>query len=254
MKKIVILIISITLLTACSDSTSSYDKPPQGTISIAHLKSLAATESYIITDDIAIEGHVVANDLYGEFYKSIVICDNSAGIEIAIDSRKTATQFPISAHVTVYCSGLCIGDYGGQLTLGVTPIDKYSVSRISEKDILRYFLVDKDNPQTIKPTTMNIRDINTTHIGNFIRIDNVTFGTQAGSTWCEQDPLTEEYITTERIVTNKIGDTFTIRCIGECKYNSEPLPSGYGSICGIVEYFNQEYSLRVVNHLIEFND
>lgn len=237
---------------SCQDSSVGFDERPHGVISIAHLKTLATSESYTITDDIAIEGYVVANDLYGEYYKSIVICDASGGIEIAIDSRTTATQFPISARIVVYCSGLTIGNYGGELVLGTTPSGGYTVGRIAEKDIQRYMLVDRSSPKAIEPTQITIRAIDAEHIGNYIRLDDVTFSSQASLTWCDKDPTTGEYVTTERTISNRNGDKFAVRTIAECRYRNEKLPSGYGTLCGIVEYFNGNYSLRVVNHQVLF--
>lgn len=252
MKRIVTLLISLLVATACNNSATEFNERPHGVISIAHLKSLATSESYRITDDISIEGYVVANDLYGEYYKSIIISDDSGGIEIAIDTRKTATQFPISARIVVYCSRLSIGDYGGKLTLGATPEGSYSVDRIAEKDILRYFLVDKSAPKATKPTTVSINEIDSRHIGNYIRLDDVSFTSQAGLTWCDKDPITGDYITTERTIYDREKNSFTVRCIAECRYNNEKLPSGYGTLCGIIECFNGKYSLRVVNHQIHF--
>ena len=252
MKRIVILLIIAATFWACSDSVAPFDEAPHGVVSIAHLKSLAKSESYSITDDISIEGYVVANDLFGEYHKSIVISDESGGIEIAIDTNKTATQFPISARVVVYCSGLTIGDYGGRLTLGATPAGHYTVDRISAKDISRYFLVDKSAPKAIEPTRLNINEIAEEHIGNYIRLDDVTFSSQAGMSWCDKEPASGEYITTERTLHDRKGNALAVRTIAECRYRNEKIPSGYGVVCGIVEYFNGEYSLRIVNHQLLF--
>lgn len=252
MKGIVAAIVSLILFSACQKSGPEFEERPHGIITIAHLKSLATSESYIITDDIAIEGYVVANDLFGEYYKSIVISDDSGGIEITVDCRTTAKEFPVSARVVVYCSGLTIGDYGGKLTLGAIPAGEYTVDRITEKDFSRYFLVDKYSPKAIEPTRINIKDINPQHIGNYVRIDDVTFASQAGLTWCDKEPQTDEYITTERTAHDRQGNAIAIKTIAECHYRDEKLPSGYGTICGIVEYFNGCYSLRIVNHGIEF--
>ena len=117
---------------ACTKSVPDYDDDPRGTVSIAHLKTLCTSESVVITDDIAITGHIAANDLYGEYSRTIVLCDDSGGIEIAVDTRRTAETFPIAARLTVHCSSLALGDYGGRVMLGAgceksTPL--YIVSR-----------------------------------------------------------------------------------------------------------------------------
>ncbi len=113
-----IFLIILSLLPSCNKhEAASFDSSPHGLVTIAHLKTLSSDSSTTIIDDIAIEGYIMANDLYGELYKSIYICDQSGGIEISVDCRRTATTFPIGAHITVHCTTLALGDYGGQLIL-----------------------------------------------------------------------------------------------------------------------------------------
>ena len=255
MRRIVLLLtnICILLISACSDATSGdYTSRPRGTISIAYLKSLARAESTLITDDISIEGYVIANDLFGEYYKSIVISDASGGIEIGIDMRRTTIEFPISARVVVHCSGLALGNHGGQLTLGAIPEREYTVDRIAEIDVNRYMLIDKENPVAIEPAQITLADLSPEIIGNYVRIDNLSFIHDAGLAWCDCDPVTGEHITTKRTAYDEHNNSIFVRTIAQCDYRSEEIPSDRCSLFGIVEYFNGEYSLRIVNHGIVF--
>ena len=121
MRAIAAFIISL-LAVACSDSTTiGYGQQSEGMISIAHLKTMAAGSSVEIVENVAIEGYVVVNDLYGEYYKTIVISDESGGIELLVDCDNTAVEFPVSARVTVHCTGLAVGVYGGRVMLGAVP-------------------------------------------------------------------------------------------------------------------------------------
>ena len=252
MRRIACLLTNILLLLGlggCSEATSGeYNDRPQGTVSIAHLKSMARSESVIITDDIAIEGYVVANDLFGEYYKSIIISDDSGGIEVGIDLKRTATEFPISARVMIHCSGLAIGTYAGQLMLGAQPADQFTVDRISAEDISRYITIDVENPKAIKPSPLTIGELTSTHISNYVVIKNLCFQDQAGKAWCEYDTLTSKYLTTQRTAYDKSARDIAIRIISSCDYRSETIPEGLCDLYGIVEYFNGEYSLRIINH------
>ncbi len=44
-----------------------------------------------------------------------------------------------------------------------------------------------------------------------------------------------------------------VRTDRRCDYARKPLPAGEGTLCGIVEYFNGRYRLRVTNHEILFD-
>lgn len=239
---------------ACSDTTAEeFESAPHGTISIAHLKTLCRDNLTRITDDIAIEGYVVANDLFGEYSKAIVLCDESAGIEIAIDCNPTVTRFPISARVVIHCTGLVVGNQGGRIILGAAPSGGYTVDRIAESDIERYMLIDRSRPKEIKPQKMTIEQIDTDCVGNYIALDDVTFGAEAGLEWCDQDENGVP-ITTSHTVSDRRGNTLKIRTLAECRYHNETIPSGYGSLWGIVERSNDEFALRIINHRIEFGE
>lgn len=245
--------VAAVIVAGCSDrSTGEYAGQPHGTISISHLKSLASAGSTVITDDVSVSGHVAANDLYGEYDKAIVVCDTGGGIEIAVDSNTTATLFPISARVTVHCSGLAIGDYGGRIMLGAQPSGRYTVDRIAASDFARYFTVDTSSPAAPEPLRMSIGELAPEHIGRLVELRGVTFAGDAGRTWCDTDPETGDYITTSRTLHDRSGAAVPVRTLAGCLYRAETIPSDYGTVRAVVEYFNGEYSLRIANHGIEF--
>ncbi len=244
-----------SLLAGCSDrAAGEYPDEPYGSVSIAYLKSLARTASTVITDDIAVTGYVAVNDLYGEYTKEIILCDNSGGIEIAVDSRTTATEFPVSARVTVHCSSLALGNYGGRPILGAEPTGAYTVDRIAASDFGRYFLIDRSAPARVEPQRITIDELAPALIGSLVELRDVTFADQAGLAWCDTDPETGEYVTTSRTVCDRAGRSVAVRTIADCLYRAEPIPSGYGTLHAVVEYFNGEYSLRIANHGIDFGE
>lgn len=229
---------------------AEYPETPHSKVSIAHLKSLCRTDRVLISEDISIEGHIIVNDLYGEFIKSIVVADESGCIEISVDCTSTADVFFVGARMVVSCSSLALGDYGGRIILGAATSDEYSVGRIAEKDFSRYFLIDTSKPKEIIPQVTQISKIGVTHIGNYIELRDVRFIDGGSAEWCDKDTESGEYVTTERTITDPAGNEFTVRTLAECTYRNETLPQGVCTLRGIVDYFNGQYSLRVINHQI----
>ena len=127
----------------------------------------------------------------------------------------------------------------------------YGVEVIAPK-ATRYISIDKENPLAIEPTATTIAELTPSHIGNYVVINHLSFKEQAGMTWCDKDPLTGQYITTVRTAYDSDNRPLSIRTIAQCDYRSEAIPSGQGSLYGIVEYVNGEYTLRIVNHGIVF--
>lgn len=229
---------------------AEYPETPHSKVSIAHLKSLCRTDRVVITDDISIEGHIIVNDLYGEFIKSIVVADESGCIEISVDCTSTADVFFVGARMVVSCSSLALGDYDGRIILGSTASDEYSVGRVAEKDFSRYFLINTSKPKEIIPQEIEINKIDTSHIGNYIELRDVRFIDGGSAEWCDKDTESGEYVTTERTIIDLSGNEFGVCTLAECTYRNETLPQGVCTLRGIVDYFNGQYSLRVINHQI----
>ena len=84
--------VALLLTAGCGKAPPPGPRAEQpATNSIAHLKSLCdGRSSVVITDEITIVGFITANDLYGEFYKSLVLEDASGGITVAADLESVA--------------------------------------------------------------------------------------------------------------------------------------------------------------------
>ena len=252
--RILVAMMLALLISACGNSPEigDFEDTPNGLISIAHLKSLLKGNSTSLSDDVSVSGYVIANDMYGELYKEIVISDESGGIAIAVDVDRSATKFPLCAHITISCSGLQIGQVNGRPTLGTKSDGGYRVERLSQTLINRHILIDKTAPQSIEPQRVSIEEISTKLAGNFIRLDNVELRDEAGKTWCEKDSKSGEYIETTRYAYDVSGSKIGVRISAYCNYCDEKIPSGKGMICGIVEVENKTPVIRIVQHQINF--
>ena len=83
----------LTLPAGCDRATQPEFtvRPPEPQNSVAYLKSLCDGKSSVaIAQDITIRGFVTANDLYGEFHRTIVVEDASGGISIAAEGSPLA--------------------------------------------------------------------------------------------------------------------------------------------------------------------
>ena len=87
------VVLALAVLAGCDKASGLEfdDDPPAGTATIAALKSRCTGEQAAVTEDITVEGVVTGNDLYGEFYKTLVVEDTSGGISIAVDGCSCAT-------------------------------------------------------------------------------------------------------------------------------------------------------------------
>lgn len=246
----------LLLLAGCDRaSESGYGKEgsepaPQHTV--AYLKSLCDGKvSVQVTQEIVIRGFITGNDLYGEFYKTLVVEDASGGIQIAADRASLNDDYPFGIRATVRCNGLTLYNYGGKIQLGTTP-DENGVGRIPGEELSRYIRTEQPDGETPCAAPLAFSEVAARHIDTRVRFDEVRF-TQAAR-WCDTDPETGRYVTTERTIADARGREFTVRTAGTCVYAKEPLPQGKGSLYGIIDYFDGKFTLRVTNRGAVFPD
>ncbi len=248
MKWVPVLIIS-ALATACSGSTQlGYpdDAVNAGTVmSIARLKSLCGDRIHAITTDITISGTVVANDWLGEFYKSIVVVDETGGIEISIDGRNLYREIPVFSRVTVFCNGMTLGRVGGKIELGDHPTGDFPVDALPPLLLSRYIRIDATE-QPIEPVLRGVDEIGMRDISSYVLLKGVRIaGDRGNGKWCEQ--VDGNSITTLRRIEDRTGNGFAIRTDGRCLYAQDEMPVDEFDVMGIVDYSAGEYWLRIAS-------
>ena len=109
------------------------DVPPIGVQSISVLKSLYHDRTTRITREISIQGHIVANDTAGEFYKEIVVEDDTGGIVLSIDDERLYRTCRLFDFVTINCQGLTLGSEGA-LVKGAESCERVAARRVEAVD------------------------------------------------------------------------------------------------------------------------
>ena len=225
----------LTLPAGCDRATQPEFtvRPPEPQNSVAYLKSLCDGKSSVaIAQDITIRGFVTANDLYGEFHRTIVVEDASGGIAIAAEGSPLADLYPFGI-------------------VGTTPGDG-GAGCIPREELARYIRTEPPGGETPSAQLLTFDAVSARHIDTRVRFDDVRFA-DAGKTWCDTDPETGRAVATEREIVDTRGRTFTVRTAATCVYAKEPLPQGTGSLYGIIDYFAGKYTLRVTNREAEFS-
>lgn len=189
----------LTLPAGCDRATQPEFtvRPPEPQNSVAYLKSLCDGKSSVaIAQDITIRGFVTANDLYGEFHRTIVVEDASGGISIAAEGSPLADLYPFGIVATVRCNGLTLCDYGGKIQLGTTPGDG-GAGCIPREELARYIRTEPPGGETPSAQLLTFDAVSARHIDTRVRFDDVRFA-DAGKTWCDTDPETGRAVATER--------------------------------------------------------
>lgn len=239
----------ILLLGACgSDKAELEKKRPdesnKGTkkVSIAYLRSLYIASPVLIDEEIEFEGRVISHDRYGQFYKTIVVEDESGGIEIRADKELLCEVYGQFEWVKVKCNSLILGSYGGHLELGVKRNEiSNSVDPIPEH-LLRSIVLPlgKEKPIEIAPATLSIEELTSRYLSCYIELENVQFVEQELKlSWSESESDTNRHIV------DRDGSKLIVRTSRNADFAQKMLPIGSGLIGGVLSYFNGEYQLII---------
>ncbi len=254
MKKMILgAALMAAVFTACVDE--DFDKPDpiipevdfNSNATIAELKAMYPGSLDSIEADTIIQGIVVANDESGNFYKTLVIQDGTAGIELKIDRYDMYTEFKVGQRVYVKCRGLFLGDYGGLVQLGY--IYNSDIGRIP--DVLVDDHIFRDSLPGIAPAAavLTIPTLTTDYLSMLVQFDSVHF-TDPGLTFSESTG------TTNRTLEDEFGNQILVRTSNYASFAANVIPDGTGSIRGILSVYNGDYQLylRDLNDLVNWDD
>ena len=244
--KNIILIILITLvINACEKK--EFDKPPinvpvvefNANTSIKQLKDKYNGTCDTITDDIIIQGVVIANDESGNFYKTLIIQDNTAGIELKIDKSYLYTEYKVGQRIYIKCKNLFLGDYNGTIQLGY--IYNNSIGRIPDVLVNEHIFRDSLPGTPPKPVKVDITDLDDFLISQLIQVENVSFDTP-NVLFAEQTSSA-----TNRNIRNEGGYTLIVRTSQYADFAQSLIPSGNKTITGVLSKYNKDFQLYLRN-------
>lgn len=251
MKKLSIKIIFCFLLS-CSFLLSSclkqvYDAPPDKsgldpeltvTLSIAEIQQF--THGIAIANDDIIAGVVVMDDKSGNYFKKIVIQDNSGGIEIAIDQSYLYNEYPIGRKVYVRVKGLFLSNSDGNLMLGYTPDATGAIAPIPFS-IINNYVVKATFPTAYKVDTLTIsqlRDLNFSkkYLNTIVAIRDVEFTNEsAGVPYAQIASLASN---TNLTIEDCDKNTIYLRNSGYSKFQPYFTPTGKGMLTALFTVYN----------------
>lgn len=256
MRKVLLVSLLVALYcVACHEPNPLDEEPtkPFERVSVAYLKSFYRTAPVRVDRAVQIRGQIVANDFNGNLHRELCVADSTGGIIVRLDAEDLFYRFWEGAQVTVRCNGLWLGSSGGTIELGAAPTGEYEVDLIPANDIGLYISTDSTNQIKIAPHLLTIAECAPEYVSTLVRIKNVQFAEEELSLeWCDMaiDSLTGEAVrvATTRHIVSPQGDTLDVRTSPYADFVGTPIPSGSGSIDGLLGYFNHRYQLRIVNY------
>ncbi len=269
MKKSLIYIYTALLALAGSVSLSScdddFERPPMvvptakrhANTTIAELKTKFYTgESNYATlvekrddgTDYIIKGRVISSDQAGNFFKQLVIEDETGAIQVNIDSYDLYKTYQYGQEIVIDVTGLYVGAYGKLMQIGSTPNNNYPgriASDLATKQIEVNGLAEPEKIVAGEYTIAALNDL----ISNqeeflakqcrLVSIKDVTFKDAGKATLADKDK------NTSRTISDGTGDMI-VYTSGYSDFYDYYCPEGKGTIVGILSFFNRSWQIRLI--------
>lgn len=248
-KWVMVLAVMVTLLSSCIKD--NYDAPPVDgfdpnltpTHTIAQLKALYTGTRVELTDSILIAGVIAADDKSGNFYKSLVIQDSTAGILIRLDQSGLSNNYMIGRKIYIKCTGLYLGAYNGLIQLGgaatvgsQTEVDPLPSSLIGK------FLIKGSLNNPVNALTVTINQLDNSFQNRLIKLENVQFSpADTGFTYADGSLQLSKNAT----VQDCNGNTIILRNSGYSTFANQIMPSGKGTLYAIYSVFGNTKQLYI---------
>jgi len=259
----------IILVGGCKKYTEPEYTIPQYTgkkanRSIADIKAAYDPEKatydsvWTASSDFIVDAIVVSSDEGGNYYKTLVVQDETGAIELQLNTSGLYTQYAVGQKVYINCKGLCV-DISGKKISGLKYgvyrlgwIYRDAVGQISVSAIPNYITRDSlPNLKKAEPlvvTSSNVAQLNATvklqndpNVSRLVTLKNCVFDPS-----CVGKPLSEELSSSDRPLWTIDGvavTSFVVRTSNYSKIRGIKIPEGPCDLTGILSKYGQTYQL-----------
>ncbi len=242
------------LLVACS--TLSCNKPT--TTNEPHIHTIASlreietnNRSIKIQDNITIEGTITANDQYGELSNCLIIQDTTAALKLLCEGDNLYQTYPIASQIRLSCNGLYLNNQYGGIKIGAEPTDLYTLDYIQPSKLGTYLKHAETPPSEPLATPVAIPSLTPLDTYALIKLSEVQIIPDTITTFCGQDPTTGRTLDTTHTLADREGNLLTLAVRSSCQYAHATLPTKECTLQGIVDHFDEHYTITICNAAYE---
>ena len=195
------------------------------------------------TEEAVLEVIVIANDHSGNFYRQLIIQDETAGIELKVHQTNLHEQYPVGQKLYIKTEGLILNSFGGIVQLGGNIFESATGPRLGgiEPENISQHLIRLPGGETPSPAVVSLGDADLdAHIYTMVTLHDVQFSTgELGNTFANPNQ------TTNRLMVDCQGNSIIVRTSSFANFAGYDLPEGNGTITAILSKFVNDYQLLI---------
>lgn len=209
-------------------------------------------------DSAIFKGRVISESSTGNIYNSIVVQGDGCALNISVRTNKLTAIPAFGQEIFVNITGMKIGNYNGLMQLGAegTYQGQPSMTFMESADFEAKFQIngvpDASKVDTLLITLGDIANKDAATLQKYqsqlVRIDGLTFETP-GQPFAGAE-------NTNRYAKDDSGNRLNIRTSSYASFKSNIIPTGQGSVVGILSYFGTDWQLLLndITGIIGFDE
>lgn len=213
-----------------------------------YVKEIGLTEN---GEHIYVRGRVVSSDASGNIYKTVVLADSTAALAMAINGYDLFETYQFGQELVIDMTGLKIGGYNGLMQLGGegeyngAPSMTFMESELFASHAQQNGLANSSMVDTLLVTIPQVMDYKADQAGligwqsQLVRVDGVKFE-DAGQAYAPDG-------NSNRYVVDEAGNRLLVRCSSYASFAKEIIPSGIGSVVGILSYYGSDWQMLMID-------
>lgn len=204
-----------------------------------------------IVDDLVISGIVVADDKSGNFYKELVIQDETGGISIQIDQSDYYKDFPVGRRVFIKLRDLWLGEYHHLIQLGgyyTTSGTYFNIERIPQTLVSQH-IIKGSYYHTVTPVVTSIfnlsKDVNK-YQNMLVQVEDVEFQDVPGSSYINLPYANGPNLAdVNMVIEDCCNNELELRTSDFADFGYQLTPAGKGSMTGIFQIYDSYNQIKI---------
>lgn len=241
MPKIGLITLLLLVSAGCylpADTPIPADNTTPPTLSISEFRDLyVGSWCDFIADKIVMQGRVISSDRCGNFYRTLLIDDGTAAVELLTGLYSTHADYPEGLRVALHVEGLAANYSRGILQIGRKspsyssyPLD-YLASDVAMDNVVERSL----DIEPIEPISSKIATLNHSTYGRLVRIDSLRLIDSSSIDTLHGDDLCDARWRGYALFRDKQDDSIVVYTSDYATYADHSIPQGYVAIQGIVQ-------------------
>ena len=236
------------LFSACVKD--EFDAPPSEVIpdieanaTVADLVALIQPNQITqIEEDLIVRAVVTGNDEDGNFFRELVVQDETGGLYLNINLTNAFNFFPLGREVFIQARGLYIIEDNLVPKLGGYIAIENGDEELGDIQDLNDHLIRGRRNQFVTPAKVTMNELGVEHLATLIELENVEF-VNLGETFADA----QGNATQNKDLQDCTGNDIVVRTSGFASFAGATIPTGNGSLFAIYSQFNGDGQLFIRN-------